>query len=41
MHLARAQNLVQKAVGLTLAGDLPAESLMAEQFGGFRMHVHV
>jgi flagellar biosynthesis protein FlhF len=41
MHLARAQNLVQKAVGLTLAGDLPAESLMAEQFGGFRTHVHV
>jgi len=41
MHPARAQNLVQKAVGLTLGGDLPAESLMAEKFGGFRTHVHV
>jgi flagellar biosynthesis protein FlhF len=41
MHPARAQNLVQKAVGLTLGSDLPAESLMAEKFGGFRTHVHV
>lgn len=41
MHLARAQKLVQKAVGLMLGSDLPAESLMAEQFGGFRTHVHV
>jgi len=41
MHPARAQNLVQKAVGLTRGSDLPAESLMAEKFGGFRTHVHV
>ena len=41
MHPARAQSLVQKAVGLTLGSDLPAESLLAEQFGGFRTHVHV
>jgi hypothetical protein len=41
MHPARAQNLVQKAVELALGSDLPAESLLAERFGGFRTHVHV
>jgi flagellar biosynthesis protein FlhF len=41
MHPARAQNLVQNAAELALSSDLPAESLMAEQFGGFRTHVHV
>jgi flagellar biosynthesis protein FlhF len=41
MHLARAQNLVQKAAELALSSDLPAESFMAEQFAEFRAHVHV
>jgi len=41
LHPARAQNLVQNAAELALSGDLPAESLMAEKFGGFRTHVHV
>ena len=41
MHPARAQNLVQMAAALVDSSDLPAESLMAERFGGFRTHVHV
>ena len=41
MQLARAENLVQKAAELACRSDLPAESLLAERFGGFRTHVHV
>ncbi len=41
MHPARAHSLVQKAAELEPGSDLPAESLMAEKFGGIRTHVHV
>ncbi|MEA3242948.1 MAG: flagellar biosynthesis protein FlhF, partial [Pseudomonadota bacterium] len=41
MHPARAHSLVQKAAELAPGSELPAESLMAEQFGGIRTHVHV
>ena len=40
LHPARADNLVKKATDLASSGDMPAESLMAERFGGFRTHVH-
>jgi flagellar biosynthesis protein FlhF len=41
MHPARAQDLVQQAAQLALGEDVPGDSLMAEQFGGFRTHVSV
>jgi flagellar biosynthesis protein FlhF len=41
MHPARAQDLVQQAAQLALGKDMPGDSLMAEQFGGFRTHVSV
>ncbi len=41
MHPARAQDLAQQAAQLALSEDLPGDSLMAEQFGGFRTHVSV
>jgi len=41
MHPARAQDLVQQAAQLARGEDVPGDSLMAEQFGGFRTHVSV
>ena len=41
MQVARASELVQQAVTLASDHDLPAESIMAETFGGFRANVHV
>ena len=41
LHPARAQNLVEQAAELASGRDLPADSVMAEQFGGFRTNVHV
>jgi len=41
IHPARAQSLVQKAAELAPGSEVLAESLMAEQFGGIRTHVHV
>ena len=41
MQPARAENIVKKAAQLASGTDLPAESLLAERFGGFRTHVHV
>ena len=41
MHPARAQDLVQQAAQLASGEDVPGDSLMAEQFGGFRTHVSV
>jgi len=41
LHPARAQNLVEQAAELASSRDLPANSVMAEQFGGFRTNVHV
>jgi flagellar biosynthesis protein FlhF len=41
LHPARAQNLVQQAAELASSCELPADSVMAEQFGGFRTNVHV
>jgi flagellar biosynthesis protein FlhF len=41
MHPARAQDLVQQAAQLALGEEVPGDSLMAEQFGGFRTHVSV
>jgi len=41
LHPARAQNLIQQAAELASSGELPADSVMAEQFGGFRTNVHV
>jgi len=41
LHLARAQNLVQQAAELVNSGELPTDTVMAEQFGGFRTNVHV
>jgi flagellar biosynthesis protein FlhF len=41
LHRARAQDLVQQAAKLALGTELPAESAMAEQFGGFRTNVNV
>jgi len=41
LHPARAQNLVEQAAELASGHDLPADSVMAEQFGGFRTNVHV
>jgi flagellar biosynthesis protein FlhF len=41
MHPARAQDLVQQAAHLALGEEVPGDSLMAEQFGGFRAHVSV
>jgi len=38
---ARAQNLVQQAAELASSRELPADSAMAEQFGGMRTHVPV
>jgi flagellar biosynthesis protein FlhF len=38
---ARAQNLVQQAAELASSRELPADSAMAEQFGGLRNHVLV
>jgi flagellar biosynthesis protein FlhF len=41
LHPARAQNLIQQAAELASGGELPADSVMAERFGGFRTNVHV
>ncbi len=41
MQVARATELVQQAASLASDHDLPAESIMAETFGGFRANVHV
>ncbi len=41
IQVARAAELVQQAAQLAGDHDLPAESVMAETFGGFRANVHV
>jgi flagellar biosynthesis protein FlhF len=41
IHPARAKNLVQRAAELVQSSEIPAESVMAEKFGGFRTNVHV
>ncbi len=41
LYPARAQNLVQQAAELVSSDELPADSVMAEKFGGFRTNVHV
>ena len=41
MQVARASELIQRATALASEHDLPAESLMAETFGGCRANVHV
>lgn len=40
LYPARARNLVDQA-GLASSRGLPGDSVMAEQFGGFRTNVHV
>ena len=41
LQVARADELVQQAARLAQDHELPAESVMAETFGGFRANVHV
>jgi len=41
IQVARATELVQQAAGLAADHELPAESVMAETFGGLRANVHV
>jgi flagellar biosynthesis protein FlhF len=41
MHPARGAKLVQQAAQLADSNELPAESVMAERFGGERANVHV
>jgi len=41
MQVARTSELIQQATALASERDLPAESLMAETFGGYRANVHV
>jgi len=41
LYPARARNLVEQAAELAGSRELPGDSVMAEQFGGFRANVHV
>ena len=41
LHPARARDIVQQAAALAADRELPAESLLAERFGGLQANVHV
>jgi flagellar biosynthesis protein FlhF len=41
LHPARARDLVQQAAALAADRELPAESILAERFGGLQANVHV